>query len=62
MHERSELDYLIYNAPQEYADAILNDAPEAFLEAITEYKCWTDTKGGITYVGKSNAIKYRYNN
>ena len=24
MYERSELDYLIYNAPAEYADSILN--------------------------------------
>ena len=29
MYERSELDYLIYNAPFEYADLILNGDPEA---------------------------------
>ena len=38
MYERSELDYLIYNAPLEYADLILNDNPEAYLKAVTEYK------------------------
>ena len=38
MYQRSELDYLIYNAPLEYADLILNDDPEAYLKAVTEYK------------------------
>lgn len=38
MYERSELDYLIYNAPLEYADLILNSDPEAYLKAVTEYK------------------------
>lgn len=38
MYERSELDYLIYNAPLEYADLILNGDPEAYLKAVTEYK------------------------
>ena len=28
MYERSELDYLIYNAPLEYADLILNAPPK----------------------------------
>ena len=37
-YERSELDYLIYNAPLEYADLILNGNPEAYLKAVTEYK------------------------
>ena len=37
MYERSELDYLIYNAPLEYADLILNGNPEAYLKAVTEY-------------------------
>jgi hypothetical protein len=36
--ERSELDYLIYNAPLEYADLILNGDPEKYLKAVTEYK------------------------
>ena len=35
---RSELDYLIYNDPLAYADLILNGNPEAFLNAVTEYK------------------------
>ena len=38
MYERSELDYLIYNAPLEYAKLILNGDPEAYLKAVTEYK------------------------
>ena len=38
MYERSELDCLIYNAPQEYADLILNDDPETYLRTVTEYK------------------------
>lgn len=38
LYERSELDYLIYNAPLEYADLILNGAPERYLKAVTEYK------------------------
>ena len=37
MYERSELDYLIYNAPLEYADLILNGDTEAYLKAVTEY-------------------------
>ena len=38
MYQRSELDYLIYNAPLEYADLILNGDPETYLKTITEYK------------------------
>ncbi len=38
MYLRSELDYLIYNAPWEYADLILNGDPEKYLKAVTEYK------------------------
>ena len=38
MYERSALDYLIYNAPLEYADLILNGAPETYLKTVTEYK------------------------
>ena len=38
MYERSELDYLIYNAPLEYADLFLNGDPETYLKAVTEYK------------------------
>lgn len=38
MYERSELDYLIYNAPLEYADLILNGDPKTYLKTVTEYK------------------------
>lgn len=38
MYQRSELDYLIYNDPVAYADLVLNDDPEAYLKAVTEYK------------------------
>lgn len=35
MYQRSELDYLIYNAPIAYADLILNVDPEVYLKAVT---------------------------
>ena len=38
MFQRSELDYLIYNAPLEYADLILNGDPEKYLKDVTEYR------------------------
>jgi len=38
MYQRSELDWLIYNAPLEYADQILNGDPEKYLKAVTQYK------------------------
>ena len=38
MHERSELDYLIYNDPVAYAELILNGDPETYLKTVTEYK------------------------
>ncbi len=38
MHERSELDYLVYNAPLEYADLILNGDPVKYLKTVTVYK------------------------
>ncbi len=38
MYERSELDYLIYNAPAEYADLILNGNPVKYLKTVTVYK------------------------
>ena len=38
MYERSELDWLIYNAPLEYADLILNGDPEKYLKAVTVYR------------------------
>lgn len=39
MYQRSELGYLIYNAPLEYANLILNSDPETYLKTVTEYKC-----------------------
>ena len=38
MYQRSELDYLIYNAPLDYSELILIGDPEAYLKAVTEYK------------------------
>ncbi len=38
MYERSELDCLVYNAPLEYADLILNGDPVKYLKTITIYK------------------------
>ena len=38
MYQRSELDYLIYNAPLEYADLILNGDPVQYLKTVTVYK------------------------
>lgn len=38
LYQRSELDWLIYNAPLEYADLILNRDPEKYLKAVTVYK------------------------
>lgn len=37
MYQRSELDWLIYNAPLEYAELVLNGDPEKYLNAVTEY-------------------------
>ena len=37
MYEQSELDYLIYNAPAEYADLILNGDPVKYLKAVPRY-------------------------
>ena len=38
MYERSELDYLLYNARLEYADLILNGDPATYLKTVTVYK------------------------
>lgn len=35
MYQRSELDYLIFNAPVAYADLILNGDPEIYLKTVT---------------------------
>lgn len=42
MYERSELDWLIYNALLEYADLILNGDPEKYLKAVTVYRPFED--------------------
>ena len=34
--QRSELDWLIYNDPLSYAEFILNDDPEEYLQTVTE--------------------------
>lgn len=36
--QRSELDWLIYNAPLEYVDLILNSVPQKYLKVVTQYK------------------------
>ena len=38
MYQRSELDWLIYNAPIEYADLILNGDLEKYLKTVTVNK------------------------
>ena len=38
MYQRSELDWMIYNAPLEYADLILNGDPEKYLKTVTVNK------------------------
>ena len=35
MYQRSELDWLIYNASLGYADLILNGEPERYLKTVT---------------------------
>ena len=38
LHQRSELDYLIYNDPLSYAELILNGDPERYLKTVTRYE------------------------
>ena len=38
MFQRSELDWLIYNAPREYAERVMNGDVEKYLREVTEYK------------------------
>ena len=38
MYQRSELDWLIYNAPGEYAELVLNGDVRKYLREVTEYK------------------------
>ena len=42
IYEHSELDYLIYNAPAEYADLILNGDPVKYLKTVTRYNSLDD--------------------
>ena len=42
MYQRSELDWLIYNKPLEYADIILNGDPAKYLKAIIRYKLFDE--------------------
>ena len=38
MYQRSELDWLIYNAPLEYTDLVLNGDVEGYLKRVTQYR------------------------
>ena len=38
MYQRSELDWLIYNAPLDYARLVLEGDVERYLKEVTEYK------------------------
>lgn len=38
LYEQSELKHLIYNAPAEYTDLILNGNPVKYLKTVTIYK------------------------
>lgn len=37
-YQRSELDWLIYNAPLDYAALVLNGDLKKYLKAVTEYR------------------------
>ena len=38
MYQRSELEWLICNAPLEYADLVLNGDVEGYLKRVTQYR------------------------
>lgn len=38
MYQRSELDWLIYNATLEYVDLVLNGEIKVYLKAVIEYR------------------------
>ena len=38
MYQRSELDWLLYNAPLEYADLVINGDVEGYLRRVTQYR------------------------
>lgn len=42
MYERSELNWLTYNAPAEYVDLILNGNPVKYLKTVTRYNSLDD--------------------
>lgn len=42
IYERSELDWLPYNAPAEYVDLILNGNPVKYLKTVTRYNSLDD--------------------
>ena len=58
MYQRSELDWLIYNAPLEYADLILNGDPEKYLKAVTQYGCICVTYIGYNLVFAASLVRY----
>ena len=37
MYERSELDWLVYNAPVDYINLVLNRDVKSYLKNVTEY-------------------------
>ena len=37
MYERSELDWLVYNAPVDYINLLLNGDVKSYLKNVTEY-------------------------
>ena len=38
MYQRSELDWLIYNAPREYAELVMEGDVGKYLKEVTEYR------------------------
>ena len=38
MYQRSELDWLIYNAPREYAELVMEGDVRKYLREVTEYR------------------------
>ena len=56
MYQRSELDWLIYNAPLEYADLILNGDPEKYLKTVYEK---FDSEAFYQYLEKFDLDKNR---
>ena len=38
MYQRSELDWLIYNAPREYAELVMEGDVRKYLKEVTEYR------------------------